>query len=437
MLVQFTVRNFKTFRDEVKLSMVANSDDTCEKDNIIAVPAFNLRLLKSAVIYGANASGKSRLLEAMRFMDEFVQDSSKDRQINDKIKVDPFRLNTLSRKQPSSFEMVFVQANEMFRYGFEVTQDVVEAEWLYHRVNKKESELFFRKGQNFESMSSKFRTGKQLAKASMIRPNALLLSVAAQFNDETARKVLDWFSNFQVIPGLEEKGLLPFTISQLMDSIEKPKILTLLRDADVMIDDLAEKKMDVSTLPDDAPEEVKKMVREREKDGKPMYYFDVTTLHTVYDELNQPVDKAVFSMEQDESSGTAKFFALTGPIIDSLERSQIVAIDEIDAKIHPNLVCKIIGLFNSASTNPQNAQLIFNTHDTNLLSSGLFRRDQIWFTEKDRYGAASLYSLSDFKTDIVRKNDDFELKYIQGKFGAVPYLGNFGNIFEPSLSMEK
>jgi AAA15 family ATPase/GTPase len=137
-------------------------------------------------------------------------------------------------------------------------------------------------------------------------------------------------------------------------------------------------------------------------------------------------------LDNDESSGTFKFFSLTGPVLDALEHGYPLFIDELDSKLHPNLVCKLAELFNSTASNPHNAQLIFNTHDTNLLSSGLFRRDQIWFTEKDRYGAASLYSLSDFKSE-VRRTENFESNYIQGKYGAIPFLSDFSAPFKSQI----
>ncbi len=156
---------------------------------------------------------------------------------------------------------------------------------------------------------------------------------------------------------------------------------------------------------------------------------DVQTAHIKYNESNQVVGSVMFSMKEAESSGTQKFFALAGPILNVLENGSVFVVDELDAKMHPNLVSAIVKLFHSATTNPKNAQLIFNTHDTNLLESDNFRRDQVWFTEKDRYGAATLYSLADFK---VRRNENFETNYIQGKYGAIPYLGNFSRLFNPA-----
>jgi AAA15 family ATPase/GTPase len=129
------------------------------------------------------------------------------------------------------------------------------------------------------------------------------------------------------------------------------------------------------------------------------------------------------SIQKHESAGTQKFFSLTGPVLDVLESGHVLVMDELDSRLHPNLVCKLVALFNSKEHNPNNAQLLFNTHDTNLLAEGNFRRDQIWFTEKDRFGAATLFSLADFKG--VRKQDNLEANYIRGKYGAIPYLGDF------------
>lgn len=150
---------------------------------------------------------------------------------------------------------------------------------------------------------------------------------------------------------------------------------------------------------------------------------DIKTSHKVYNEELQQVGLSDFSMEKDESNGTKKFFYISGPILDVLENGYTLVVDELDSKLHPNLVRKIVSLFNSKEYNKKNAQLIFNTHNTNLLSSKLLRRDQIWFTDKDRYGASKLYSLADVKN--VRKNEAFEDNYILGKYGATPYLGDF------------
>lgn len=437
MLIQFYVRNFKTFKDRATLSLIASNYDkqVREAENIRYVPEFNLRLVKSAVIYGANASGKSKLIEALMFMKRFAIDSSKETQKGDYIEVEPFKLQTDSESDSTEFEVIFIFRNEMFRYGFEVTQEKIVAEWLYHRPNKKEVELFFRQEQKFEIHPRNFSKGNLLVKADLIRENALMLSVAAQFNDKNAAKVLTWFYGLKTISGLQEEGYQSFTMGRTEDPSHKEKILALLKAADLGIQDISLELFDVNKLPKEMPKELREVIEKKAKEEENTKFIaDVLTTHRKYDSEKNFVESVTFSLEHEESSGTKKFFALTGPVLDSIENGFVLIVDELDSKLHPNLVCKIVSLFNSKELNSRNAQLIFNTHDTNLLNSGLFRRDQIWFTEKDRYGAAKLYSLADFKSD-VRNTEKFEDNYIRGKYGAIPYLADFESWIDSNLSL--
>jgi len=429
MLVQFSVRNFKSFKEKAIISLIASNYDkeTREADNIEFISPFNIRLVKSAVIYGANASGKSKFIEALMFMRFFAINSSKDSQKGDLIEVEPFRLQIDSEHDSSEFEVIFIYRKEMFRYGFEVTKNKIIAEWLYHRPKTKEVELFYREEQKFEIHERNFSKGNTLIKEDLIRENALMLSVAAQFNDKNSGKVLDWFKGLKTISGLTEDSYQGFTMGKIKDPIQKERIIELLKAADLGIQDISLESLDITNLPKDLPKEIKETIIKRVKEGKNTEFVsDILTTHRKYDINSNHIEDVNFSLEDEESSGTKKFFALTGPVLDAIENGYILIVDELDSKLHPNLVCKIVSLFNSKDTNQSNAQLIFNTHDTNLLSSGLFRRDQIWFTEKDRYGASKLYSLADFKSE-VRKNENFEENYVRGKYGAVPFLTDFEN----------
>ncbi|TAH22676.1 MAG: ATP-binding protein [Cytophagales bacterium] len=428
MLIQFSVKNYKTFADEVKISMVASKDDTLKEKNVFD-SGFGYDLLKSAVVYGANASGKTKLIEAMGFMRKLIEKSS-GYNSTQKIDVQPFRLNTQNEKEPSLFEVIFIEDdNKMYRYGFEVTKEKIISEWLFMRQNNgkpKETELFYREEQNFEYNKAKFKV-KNLIDNDRVKHNTLLLSRADVDNEKTANKVFHWITDkWRTISGLNSNNYLGFTASKLEDQVFKNQIISFLKDADLGIQDLKPKLMDLEDLPKQLQELILK-----ESEGKETKLFsDVTTFRKKYNELKEPIGLVEFSMEDDESSGTGKYFALSAPILDALLNGNIFVVDELDAALHPNLVCKIVELFNSSLTNPKNAQLIFNTHNTNLLSpdAKLFRRDQIWFTEKNHYGAAILYSLADFKTDKVRKEDNYERNYILGKYGAIPFLGDFGKI---------
>jgi len=423
MLVKFSLQNFKTFRNRVELSMIAtNYDKTREQENIYSCEAFNLRLLRSAVIYGANASGKSKIMEALQFMRQFVLGSSRESQKGDIIPVIPFLLSDTSQLLPSEFEIIFIYNNEMFRYGFEVTQKEVVAEWLYHRPKTKEVEVFYREKQTF-NLHRDFTIGKKLVDDNMVRDNALLLSVAAQFNDSLSGKVFDWMFGFRVLPALDPVGYKIYSVESIANPEMKKKMLDMLVKADISITDIELHELEIddtslASLNDPALITFIKSKRSKVKSLKKVF-----AVHDIFNDQHEVVGKAAFDFENEESSGTNQFFALSGPIIDVIEKGWVLAIDELDSKLHPLLVQKIVELFNSKEVNRNNAQLIFNTHDTNLLSASLFRRDQIWFVKKDRYGAAQLYSMADFKS-AVRNSEQYEKNYILGKYGAIPVVND-------------
>jgi len=443
MILQFSVANYRSFKEKSTLSLLASNydKDTREGENIILNEKFNYRILKSAVIYGANAGGKSKFIEALIFMRHFVLMSSKDTQKGDPIAIEPFRLNAESIEQGSEFEIVFFLKNNLYRYGFEVDKDKVVAEWLYHKTKTKENELFYRDNQEIIHNTKKFTKLDTLVKEKLVRDNALLISVLAQFNDLLAESILDSFKELKVISGLKEEGYLNDTMLLSKDSKQKKRILTFLQNADIGIDDFKLKKhtfedLNIDSM-DDVPKELKDAIeglnsymKKTMKDENQERFSDVIMYHKQFDEEGKYLKDVEFSLLEDESSGTRKYFALIGQIIKIIDIGGVLFVDELDSKIHPNLVCKIISIFNSKKLNPNNAQLVFNSHDTNLLSSGLFRRDQIWFAKKDTLGASKLYSLADFKTDEVRKNEAFENNYIRGKYGAVPFLGDFDNIIQ-------
>ena len=429
MILQFSIKNHRTFKKRAVLSLIASNYDknTRENENITFNEKFGLRLLKNAVIYGANASGKSKLLDAFAFMRHFVLNSSKEGQKGDEIDVHPFKLNSATEKEPSEFEIIFIYKDILYRYGFESTRNKVISEWLYYKPKTKEIELFYRENNKYDTHSRSF-SKKTVIKEGLVRDNALLLSVAAQFNDKTSIGVLDWFKRLKTLSGLNESGYQGYTMGKTEDPIHKAKILDLLKAADLGIKDIKLQKLDIEKLPKDLPREVRDKILREVNEEKVEFISDVLTTHKKYDANGKSIDSVNFSLDDDESSGTRKFFALTGPILDVIENGYTLVIDELDSKLHPNLVCKIVSLFNSKELNPKNAQLIFNTHDTNLLSTGLFRRDQIWFTGKNKFGEAKLYSLADFKSDKVKKNEPYEENYIRGKYGAVPFLGFFENL---------
>ena len=435
MLIQFSVTNYKSFRDKATLSLVASNYDkkVREADNVTEFNDFSFRLLKSAVMYGPNASGKSKFFEAFNFVRNYVRDSATDFTAGDKIPVEPFLLDETSNNEPSEFEVIFLHNGLRYRYGFELTEEKVLSEWLYEKATK-EIELFYRDEQSITTHPKKFKKGGVIAKQGFVRENQLFLSRAVQFNDEISETLYDSLGKLRTLSGLDEKGFQGYTMSLLDKADYKQKILKLLEAADLDIEDIEVEKLDADNLPTDLPKSLKEFIKKESLDNEKVFVSDVLTKRWKYNQKEEKVGFAHFSMDDMESSGTKKFFALTGPIIDTLENGHTLFVDELDSKLHPNLVEKIVSLFNSKILNPHNAQLIFNTHNTNLLDSGLLRRDQIWFVEKDSCGSSALHSLSDFKK--IRKNEALESNYLRGKYGAIPYLEFFNSFTSKFLEYE-
>lgn len=426
MLIEFTVGNYKSFKDPVTLSMVAAKlsakDSNVDQENTFKVKD-DLTLLVSAAVYGANASGKSNLVSALGFMCWLVLNSSKESQAKDPIGAVPFRLDTNTEKQPSFFEIVFRQDDIPYRYGFEITTEKVISEWLFYSPRGREAKLFVRDESGI-SISRNFKGGK--SSKSLTRANALFISVAAQFNSETANNVLNWFRSVNFISGLDDTSYGGFTAHKFSkEENYRTGILQIIRDFDIGIDDVRVEKGNINEpgiFPSDMPQEIRDIIIKQMGDESEVFSFK--TIHVKRDSEKVSKQYAIFDME-DESEGTQKLFLLSGPILDTLQKGKVLVIDEIEARLHTLLTRKLIGLFNSPNTNPKNAQLIFATHDTNLLSNKIFRRDQIWFVEKDNLGASHLYSLAELK---VRNDASFENDYLQGKYGAIPMFGELRHI---------
>ncbi len=433
MLIEFTVGNYRSFKDKVTFSMVASNavalDKKLDENNVFAVDK-DLKLLKSAAIYGANASGKSNLAKALSFIKYFTVNSSRETQSTDKIYTESFRLSTETEGKPSFFELVFLMNGIKHRYGFEVTKDRVISEWLFYVPKKRETNLFNRSSTSF-STSKKFG-GEEIKR--LTRENALFLSVSAQFNIHIAESILTWLTTeLNVLSGIEDTGHQGYTVMCLLGDLGntyKDKSLDLIKSLDLGIVNVQVKRPEVlHQLPVGmAPTEAFKIAMGSTQDKT----LSFETLHKKFDSNGHSISIEIFDINTHESEGTQKIIGLSAPIIDTLTLGKTLIIDEFDARLHPLISRKIVELFNSNETNPNNAQLIFMTHDTNLLSNKLFRRDQIWFTEKDRYGATDLYSLVEYKipddNSKIRNDASFESDYIKGRYGGIPYIGNLESL---------
>jgi len=417
MLVNFKVENFKSFKDLTEFSMEAT-----KLKNLIESNTFNcsnISLLKSAVIYGANASGKSSLLEAMDVMRKIIENSISIKK-TDRFQAQPFLLNNKTATKETSLEIEFIIEDIIYRYGFEIaTNSNILKEWLYQKKlqpRAKESQLFKREKQ--ELIGKLFKEGQRLIKNT--RENALFLSVIAQFNGEISEKILIWFKQFNHISNTRSDEFKHYSFNKLEDNEFKEKIVTLIKNADVGISDISKKKISYEELKKENPDldELPNFLIEEMKDKG---LSSIETSHIQYQKENTFNKFIPFSLEM-ESDGTQKLLALSALIIETLTNGEILMVDELDNSLHTELVQGIVKLFNSEETNPNHAQLIFTTHDTNLLNQKFFRRDQIWFTEKDIYGASDLYSLIDYGKGKTRDDLVLEKNYLNGNFGAVPHI---------------
>ncbi|MCK4345988.1 MAG: ATP-binding protein [Bacteroidales bacterium] len=420
MLLQFTLGNFYSIKDPVTLNMLAVKPiKEFEASNVFEADRY--RLLTSAIIYGANASGKSYFLKGMDFIKWFIINSSKETQKDERINIERFRLSPSTKKKPSFFEISILIDNTKYRYGFEVDRNNVREEWLFYSRKIKEYPLFIRDIEGIEVFTD-FPEGNGLEERT--RNNALFLSVAAQFNGLIAGKIIDWFHSFYVISGLEDIRYQNFTVKKLRDPGFKSILIKFLNAADLSIKDIQVKEIDIKETPfhKNIPVELRNLILKSSKEA-----YTIITYHEILNEKGEVIGTEAFDFESSQSEGTKKYFRLAGPVIDTLQKGEILIIDELDARLHPIMTKWIVKFFNSKVTNPKNAQFVFATHDTNLLSACTFRRDQIWFTEKTKQNATALYSLAEYKLPKgkVRKDASIEKDYMKGKYGAIPFIGDF------------
>ncbi len=422
MLLQFSVNNFRSIKDTVTFSM--NTASNKENEHSFQVRSYHL--LNSAVIYGANASGKSNVLKAMGFMRALVLNKPKITQSTDKLPHEPFRLNTETEQASSYFEIVFFLENIKYRYGFEADNSTVYSEWLFSDENDKEARLFER-----DSEQSLHYVNKQKFKEGIgikVPNNQLFIWKCDQNDGDISKKILKWFNYFNYIDGLDRDGYFHVALKQMENEHAKSELLKLVKVADLGIEGI---NIEENTISQDfiknvpIPEEIKQKIL---SEGGNLSSIELQSLHKKFNAENQEIGSVLFELDEDESQGTKKFFALSAPILDTLEKGKVLLIDELDASLHPMLTESFVKLFNNKELNKHNAQLVFVTHDIHLLSvPGLFERDQIWFTEKDKFGSTDLYSLIEFRKNNkgkdVRATDNLEKHYLQGRFGAVPNIG--------------
>ncbi len=399
MLIRFGFKNFKSFKDENCLDMEATSLKEHEY-NIAKIN--NSEYLKVSAIYGANASGKTNVLQAFDYMKNriLVSDDSKKNSPIDEENIYSFMIN----EEPIALEVeILAKNNKIYKYGFELLKDNIISEWLYEkRVNKFYS-IFERENNNVTMKTNK------IAGLSNIDEKTLFLNIYSKIdkNNEDFANVYYWFinSNYLDLGNPDFEGIIDKRVSFkiLTDKNYKKELLKFIKTFDAGIEG-------INTIPDSV---------EAVKNNNGIVDIKVTHKGENGEEKALP-----FYLE---SNGTRKMFYLFDFFMDALKNGMVLFVDELDAKLHPLLTRYIINLFHNSGTNKGNGQLIYSTHDTVNLNKDTFRRDEIWFAEKDKDGISKIYSLADYKINDVKVRNDatYNKDYLSGRYGAIPVLEDF------------
>jgi AAA15 family ATPase/GTPase len=417
MITKFTIGNFLSYKDKQTLSFLAGKQDTALPEALSKIHGETL--VKTVALYGANASGKSNLTKAFAFVRNFVVNGLK--QLENTVPVESFLLSNETERKPSFLELEIVVGKDLFKYGFEVSTRKVHKEWLHQYPNKKV--LFERRLDNIKVNPRHFKEGVASTRK-QTRKNVLFLSVVASFDGPISTKVVDAIKKIQVVSGLNRLPTLNYSFGKYTkDEKYREWMNRFVLEADLGISKIITEEKQLTA------EEFAKTVPPHLKDqlmaGKSNFFErKLTFIHRKFDSKGKSVGTVSFNFFK-ESDGTQQAFALSGPFKNTLEESNTLVIDELDSSLHPLMCRYILKVFNSSDQNMNNAQLIFTTHDISLLDEDLLRRDQIWFAQKDKFGASELFSLMDLKE---RSNLNFAKRYLEGRYGALPYIKRLEDI---------
>ena len=417
MLIEFSVKNYMSIKEEITFSMVAGSGNE-HPENIALCENTNEKCLKSTAIYGANASGKSNFVKALGAAILTVRKSNL-RNINEPlIEMRPFKFDAKTVNEPCEFKFVFTKNNVKYIYGFSADINKIYTEYLYKYTSAKPSLVFSRENVN----EYKFPQPEQSKLKELATKNTekkLFLSTATEWNYEKTRDAYIWFSeDIDTYYNYMNAKVNAFDkYENDVDGELKKFTINLLKQADILIQDYNFEVRNIDT---------KNMIEFNNMKGTLQKAIRISTLHEIEGESGE---KKNYELDlQEESLGTQNLFFLSPILKDAFEKGKVVIIDEIDRSLHPLLVEFIVELFHNTSINKNNAQLIFVSHDTNLLNLDNFRRDQIWFAEKDqKQGKTEMYPLDDFS---VRKSENIQKGYLNGRYGAIPFIGRSEGLWE-------
>ena len=410
MLVEFSVSNYKSIRSEATLSLLADSGSEHRDTNVfepeLAAGTRPIPVVTTAAVYGANAAGKTNLVRALAAMGIVVTQSARGL---DELPLVPFLFDAATREEPTTLEVMIVTDGVRYQYGFAATKSKVVREWLYAWPRGRVQRWFDREEDTYR-FGDKL-TGDREVWRRATRPDALFLSTAAGLNSERLRPVFDWFARRLRVGGVD--GWFATFSAKCCEDERKDGILSFLRSADLAVSDLTVYKEEFSPemLPDEMPAPLRETLKE---DLKGTEIASVRLTHETPTGIGGELDL------EEESDGTQKMFSLAGPWLDALKHGYVVVLDELHLHLHPHLVRFLVNRFHDPRANRRGAQLVFTTHETSILGQDVFRRDQVWFCERDKDQATSLYPLNEFRP---RKGvENLERAYLSGRYGAVPFV---------------
>ena len=421
MLLRFGFSNWLSVWRYQELSLIATKLKE-HQDSLMHPKGMQQSSLPCLALYGANAAGKSNVLSALRFVRRFVVNSHSDWKPDQEIQTAPFRLSPEAREQPSKFDVDFIIDDVRHHYGFEIKGKNVVSEWLYRFPKNRRQVLFARnEGEPIYLGAELEERAKARVIEGLVRHNSSYLSASAQNNLEYASKIVSWFENNLVFYSRSDAERLLGDF--LSDKSNNDKVITFLRQVDPNITGIGVEAVEAPADAKGFREELVSLLKKHISSDLPIEFSDV--LNIVRIKHRSEDSEVEFDLDR-ESEGTRKLLSMLVPALDALKHGRTVIVDEIESSLHPLLATEFIGMFARAESESR-AQLIFATHDTNILNTKMLRRDQIWFAEKSRLGETSLYSLAEMS---VRPSDNIYRGYLQGRFGAIPFLGGVRCLLE-------
>ena len=415
MLIQFSYKNFKSFRDEAILDMTATRGKEFEEH---IIKKGNEKILPLAAIFGANASGKSNVFYAFQYMTDYVKYSfgfGDDTLEQSQMKVTPFLFDLNSPHDVSTFEVYLTLPNEdsekVYTYGFTVNESGIVEEWLLRRAKtmRKASTIFYRNEETGDLKLFGLSDGEKTNLTLSLDTRNLIISLGAKLKINICQSIRDWFINNRLsnfansVESAKKYRYLPRGFTS--DKKVQQDLVTYLSTFDTSIKGFKVERMD------------------EDRDGKPR--FKIYTKHQVIG-----TNSSQWISLQEESAGTLKMFALYQEIQDALDNGTVLFVDELNARLHPLLLRHILQRFLNQETNQHGAQLIFTSHDVSNMTNELLRRDEIWFVEKDKQGLSSLYSMAEYKDEAgesSRRDLNYMKNYLYGRYGGIPYINDGDN----------